>query len=486
MKSCLFLNRVALLSAFILTSSILPTFGADVAWEGYFRTRYNLFYNIDLDRDATPKLRQFNDLRFRLNPTFFVSDKVRVRTSLNFFDGVLGDNPFRATTYGNPATTQNRLIDSDENNAVVGGGINTRTSMGGVAAPEGYSDTSDLTPLQLRRIWGEFDLPYGTIKVGRMPVHLGMGIYANAGDETHQEVGTTRDRIMFDTSFGPYYVRPGLSWRSEGSLDNGGDDYIEYFFHFGRMTDVQEVGLYLSYNSQNKSTSTTEGGSADTTSADAANLKSSYWAFDFYVQQKFEPVNLQAEILLVSGKYAGKNIMAINSAARAEFTLSPKTKFMIEPGYSSGTSESDLAAGDIKSMAFNRDYNVSLLVFEEALPGGLYTKDSTGTVTSSATATSPHAGAIANAFYGRLRLDYDATSFFKPSINVVMPVAATKTNEMAGRWYGVEYDIMTTWPMDKYWSAYLDWGHFIPNKAYERISSGHSVILMRGGITATF
>lgn len=479
MKYCLSLSIVGFFFVFSLICSTTQTEAVDVAWEGYFRARGNMFYNLDLDRDQTPQMRNFTDMRFRVNPSFFISDKVRVRSSLNFFDGVLGQHPLRRNAYNNPALTNSRLLDPAETNTVVGRPdvSDLFISQGGATSPEGMTDSTQLTPLYLRRVWGEFDMPYGTIKIGRMPNNFGLGIFANAGDDPDQENGSSRDRIMFDTSFGPYYVRPGAGWLVEGALDRGQDDFLEYFFIFGRKNEIQDIGMYLSFNQQNRSTNAlgTEGES----------IKTAYWAFDFYFQNQFDPVNLSTEVVLISGKYVGKNILALNAAARAEFKFGDdKWKLLIEPGYSSGTSESDLLDGDIKTFAFSRDYDVSLLVFEEALPGGRATKNSAGTVTAGATA--PHSGAISNAMYGRIKLSLDAASFFKPSLNIIAPFAAKLPKEAGGRFYGVEYDLLTDWPFMKYWSAQFALGHFIPGSFYDKISRSHSAMIVRGGITAQF
>jgi hypothetical protein len=42
----------------------------DVGYDGYFRSRGNFQYNLDLDRDQGSAIRGFTDIRFRLNPTF--------------------------------------------------------------------------------------------------------------------------------------------------------------------------------------------------------------------------------------------------------------------------------------------------------------------------------------------------------------------------------------------------------------------------------
>lgn len=473
-------------SAFSLAVCLLfvarSTPALDVKYDGYFRSRGNFYNNLDLDRKRSPANRAYTDLRFRLDPTFYLSDKIRVKTSLNFIDGPLGGNPFRGQPYNNPAESYNRLIDPNEAEAIIGRPDSTysdsKTAYSGIYAGDGQVDSSGLSSLQVRRVWGEFDMSFGTLKIGRMPNHWGMGIFANAGDDPYQEVGSTRDRIVFDTSFGSYYIRPGAGWLIEGALDQADDDFYEFFTQFGRKSENQDIGIYLSHTTQDGSQIPPTGTSAFT------NTETSYWAFDFYAQRDFSVVNLMAETALLSGKYMGRDLVALNAAVRADWKSNSRWSMLTEAGYSSGTSRSDTANNDIKTFAFSRDYDISLLVFEEALPGGKYTRQSNGTYSS--TPTSPHSGAISNAIYGRVRIAHDTEEYFKPALNIVVPMAAKETASTQGALYGVEYDLITLWPINSYWTADLSFGHFIPGAFYEGVSRSNSAYLVRAGVLAKF
>ncbi len=471
MKSSL---RLQIVTWGLVLFSNLSVFAVDVAWEGYVRSRGNYFYNLDLNRDSGPNNKAYTDLRIRLNPSFFVTDKFRIKTSLNFLDGTLGDNPSRVTAYSNPAQSPEPLLSHNNTELNIGRSISalSSSSRGGILVPDGYIETTDLTPLQVRRAWAEFDLPYGTLKLGRMPHEIGMGIYANAGDEVDQEVGTTRDRILFDTAFGPYYVRPGIGWLTEGALERGADDFIEYFFHFGRKTENEDISIYLSYNNQGNYRSNDV-----TNKSEYFDRGSHYWVFDFYAQHKFELVDLRAEVVLFSGRAVGKELLAVNTAAKANWMLG-KLNLLTEAGFSSGTDESNLANNEIKTVAFNRDYNVALILFEEALPSSL----------SDGVATAPHSGAISNAAYGRLKFSFDVAPFFNPQLNIVVPVSHKSPIGGAGHIYGGEYDLITLWPINNYFTADFSFGHFIPIEYYEDFTNNknHSALLFRGGITAKF
>ncbi len=466
---------------FCLMTTTTFVYAVDVTYNGYFRSRGNYQYNLDLDRSNSPNIRAFTDFRFRLDPSFFITDKIRIRSSLNFLDGHLGDQPYRVNPHNNPAQSHNRLLGLADSEALVGKSTNPQSSYGGIYAADGAVQSSGLTPIQLRRAWAEIEIPFGLIKAGRMPNHFGMGLFANAGDEPYQEVGSSRDRIAFETAFGPYYVQPGVGWLYEGYLDQSADDVYEYFLIFGRKTEREDLGFYLSYQSQDSAGATDPNGVA--TNGSVGGLDTSYWAFDFYGMGKFELATLMGEVVLFSGKFLGRDLLALNSAVRADWNLG-KWKLLNEVGYSSGTSDSDVTNNEIKTFAFSRDYDIALIIFEEALPGGPSLKNSSGAESGSASA--PHSGAVANAVYARLRFGYDVADFFQPYVNVVLPYAMNQAGGAGGKFYGVEYDLMTLWPINPHWEAEFSFGHLIPGSFYDQVSKSQSAVLMRLGITAKF
>jgi len=463
------LKSVLLLSILISSPQL---FAVGVDMDGYFRSRYNLHYNLDLDSSVKPQMRNFADFRFRLNPEFLITDQIRVRTSFNIVDGVLGDAPFRGVAHSNPATQKDSLLNEGTDSSVgqpIASANMTNWVYGGVQAPDAASRTANLTPVQLRRAWLEWESDFGVFKAGRMPYHFGLGILGNAGDHPDQEIGSTRDRIVFETGFGNYYLAPGVGWQQEGILDRGSDDYYEYFFVLGRKEENQEIAMYVSYLALDKPNNAATNGSFVSTST-------SYWILDIYGRNKFSFADVGVEAVLFAGDYLGKSLFALNAAAKAEWKPAAGLYLLTEVGFSSGTSQSDVNKNDIKTYAFNRDYNISMIVFEEALPGGQLGTNS----------TAPHSGAISNAIYLRGKVGYEVTSFFHPYLNWVIPYAAKRAPNSGGRFYGVEYNIITLWPFNEYVSGDLSFAHFLPGGVYDNVSESKSSILLRAGVDVRF
>jgi len=145
------------------------------------------------------------NMRFRLEPTFNVSEHVRIRAQIDFLDNhVLGSSPssyfydpngqYPATFFGN--------------SRVVSNGNDPRLA------------TPYVSP---KRVWGEVQTPVGLLSFGRMPSAWGLGIMANAGGGLDDDFGDSVDRIQFalppvSTPVGRLAFVPILDFDYEGVL----------------------------------------------------------------------------------------------------------------------------------------------------------------------------------------------------------------------------------------------------------------------------
>lgn len=469
------LQKFYVIFLLLLCSWATESLAVGVDYSGYFRFRQNYYHNLNLDRDRSPNWRNFGDFRFRLNPSFYVTDEVRIHSSLNFMDGIFGGNELRAHSFGNPATRNHpsfsdpagpvgRAIPQEEQSSWV---------YGGAYAPDAAAADRDLTPIQLRRAWAEVDLPFGILKAGRMPFHFGLGIFGNSGDGVDQEIGSTRDRVVFETTFGSYFIRPGFGWFFEGLLDSGNDDAHEFFLELGQETELRSLGLYLANLSQSS-------GSAN--SGAFAGEKTNYWVIDLYGRRSFEQLTAEAEVALFTGTFAGKKLFAVNAVTRASWERA-RFASSFELGLSTGTSDSDANQNKLRSFAFNRDYNIALLVFNEALPGG---DRLAGEADNEVRASAPHSGAISNTLYSKLKFKYEMASYFHPELHLIAPFALEQSNQAGGKFYGFEYNIVTNWPITRHVTGNISLAHFIPSSFYKNVSRSQSAILARAGFNVVF
>lgn len=145
--------------------------------DGYYRVRGYAFYDL-YEGQAAPGTYMTHRIRLQPQLAYETEEKKSAKffMQLNLLDGVVfGDNESAASTAlfaGDPTYT----------------GI----------------DGTEVTPIKVSRVWTEFSVPIGLVRVGRQASNWGMGLLANGGDgfdDTFGEnqYGSTYDRVIFAT-----------------------------------------------------------------------------------------------------------------------------------------------------------------------------------------------------------------------------------------------------------------------------------------------
>ncbi|HEY6005428.1 MAG TPA: TIGR04551 family protein [Anaeromyxobacter sp.] len=188
--------------------------------DGYMRVRGQLMVNLSLtgkpdasghflfpvplqNPGSRDSLNTAN-MRFRLEPTLNVSEHVRVKSQIDFFDNyVLGssnsalyddpNSPYPVPFYGS-----SRVVSTND-------------------------PRTDRPAISAKRAWAEVQTPVGLLGFGRMPSEWGMGILANAGGGIDDDFGDTVDRIQFalpavSTPIGRLTFVPMIDFDNEGPL----------------------------------------------------------------------------------------------------------------------------------------------------------------------------------------------------------------------------------------------------------------------------
>jgi uncharacterized protein (TIGR04551 family) len=293
------------------------------------------------------------NMRFRLTPELHLSDNLRVLSQIDMLDNlVLGSTP---SGYSNVPSANG------------GYAVSPRSGY----SPLGFYDESEAPPsagvnssndsIRVKRAWGEYSMPVGEIRFGRMPFHWGLGMMFNAGDGHDDDAQSTVDRIQLITGLKPLdlYVSAAWDFPNEGvtsdslALPNPEpydlgqlDDVDQYVFSIVRKKTPQlerqsltrgelvlNGGLQLIYRHQTlandrSSTIDDEGNVNDTTGqcvlagaeAGAAALgcpvaaayqTGSYvrrganaWIPDLWLELKYQKFRFAAEVATVQGSIA--------------------------------------------------------------------------------------------------------------------------------------------------------------------------------------
>lgn len=157
----------------------VPREKTEVDLSGYFRTRGEGLYNLDLDRGLTPsgkplfpvsqadpkaQMLTHWDMRLRTDVALYApGSMVAVKARFDVFDNLaLGSMPEGVPS---AVTTQRTSPDA----------------------------------IRVRRAYGELLLPFGFLTAGRMGTHWGLGMVANGGDCLDCDSSDASDRIAFVT-----------------------------------------------------------------------------------------------------------------------------------------------------------------------------------------------------------------------------------------------------------------------------------------------
>ena len=162
---------------------------------GYFRVRFDVMDNHDLNHGPTPSTGQplfptatsgeggpltSANMRLRLEPLIRVGWGVTLQARFDFLDNVvLGSTP-----EGLPASVQ----------APMSGGSTMMVS------PRAGAN-AEVDSVQVKRVWGDVALPFGVLSVGRMGalVDWGTGFFINSGNGIDCDRGDVGDRVSFAT-----------------------------------------------------------------------------------------------------------------------------------------------------------------------------------------------------------------------------------------------------------------------------------------------
>ncbi|WNG29863.1 TIGR04551 family protein [Cystobacter fuscus] len=246
--------------------------------DGYFRLRPNLYNQFDLGKQPerrlfpSPRTNEHTqsgaDMRLRLEPTFNISEEVRVKAQFDVLDNLLlGSTP--STSFPSDGYYLFDLFNDRQ----------TSPRAGLNALRDAFS---------VREVYGEVSTPVGLLRFGRMNAHWGLGLLRNDGNCLECDYGDQVDRVMFVTEpLEGFYVTPMFEFNNEGryAYPNGPDsepvdvsktdDVHSFVLAVARRDTPQQVkakldnnqgvlnyGLHVSYRSQQSSSEGLNGSGA--------------------------------------------------------------------------------------------------------------------------------------------------------------------------------------------------------------------------------
>src|SRR5207302_5125149 len=140
------------------------------------------------------------NMRFRFEPTFNISEEVRIKMQVDALDNVImGSNPDYAFSRNLSYARDPFSVFSD-------------SQVPPSSAINGLTDS-----IAVKRIYGEVSTPVGLLRFGRMGSNWGLGMLHNDGNCLDCDYGDTVDRIQFVAEpISGWYIVPGIDFNVEG------------------------------------------------------------------------------------------------------------------------------------------------------------------------------------------------------------------------------------------------------------------------------
>jgi len=154
------------------------------------------------------------NMRLRYEPTLHLSERIQLRLQADVLDNfVLGSNPDGALA--RPDVPMVVFSDSQQPSAA------------------GVNDVRDT--LRVKRAYAWWRIPFGELRVGRMPNHWGLGMVHNAGLDEDSDYGDSVDRFEFLTQLFGLYLQGSMDWISEGAITASAGE------PFGQPRDLSQL-----------------------------------------------------------------------------------------------------------------------------------------------------------------------------------------------------------------------------------------------------
>jgi hypothetical protein len=245
----------------------------------------------------------------------------------------------------------------------------------GTTTPSSRTDSNTLSnqqptsDLQVSELYMSINQEFGSLLLGRAPVHFGLGITHNAGMGPYDHWIETRDIVGYKFYVGNLFIMPSISKVKDGELRQG-DDITDQTLHFEYSNPDTGNLLGLFYETR-KSTI----GSNDTPLAPlGASSKTTHFnttSYNIIFGKTFESFDFKVEGAFKSGSTglansSGAEVHLNGFAVVSEFNLNrdESTVWNIKFGTASGDNPS---TESFEGYMLNRNYDIAMLMFNHPM-----------------------------------------------------------------------------------------------------------------------
>jgi len=412
-----------------LTVALVPTArAADVDFEGFYRARARAFSSLSIDplNGDSEGLSQYIQHRAVLRPRFVVNDQIAFFMDIRALDGVTwGDRPTPITDISGQVDP---MVFTDQLEPAVDG-------------------NDGRAGLSVWRAWSELRFGDHTVRVGRMPLNWGRGVWWNDGLGLVSDYGDSADRVQWEGLFDEVYASVAVDVSHSG--------------FWGAQDDTYAVNGMIAYRDE-----TINAGLAGQIKV-TPNPSVSVFTADASMDATIGLIDVSAEIVAHFGggdlDTGATNVRIASGGGVVEGGVGfDWATVSLIAGLATGDQDPNDATQS--TFAFDPDYNVGVLLFEQALPtfaATLPTSDNGGRDASRAVLGTR----IQNAIFLRpsIRRTFADKVEVEGSLLYARAAAVPSTTAYSGRrTYGYELDASARWVGTEHVDLALTGAVFLP------------------------
>lgn len=374
-----------------------PALSAEVQFEGFYRARGRAFTSLSIDPDLPSSVAPMGWIQHRayLAPRFLISDKASVHMEFRGLDGLAwGSLPVAEPDTSAFPTNDLRTLDIAFTDDLRGGNFSETDGRPGTGAN-----------FELWRAYAEIKGNLGTFRFGRMPIHWGLGVWQNDGSGLSADFGDSADRVQWERPFGDVFLRGALEVDAYGLSDRDARDIYGGTFAVAYRDEKLDIGA----NVQLKRASggrTATGADQEPFTVVTASAAMEYETGPLHVGAEFVGRFGSGQL----GEVPQATVTSAGGVIAADLEIGKPT-LSADLGFATG--DGDYTDSTFSTFAFDRDYNIGILLFEQPAPivQGPNGPDLSQTLMGNG---------ISNALFGRAGVEYPLPEDITATANVAI------------------------------------------------------------------
>ncbi len=437
-----------MLTAFLITILVNNVFAVDVNWSGSYRSEW---VEVESTSLANPKLRKSYLLNhFNLNPKIIAGDGIYIMGKFE----VLPNSQYPNSQMGQVWGPGVRSGGASSTNAMDSNVMNT---------------TQGSTQLRVSQLYLNINQEYGSLLLGRAPLHFGTGMSHNAGNSAFDHWNDIQDLVGYKFVVGNTYLMPIISKVYDENPQQGSDITDQIFIvQYEHPESGSSIGMF---NQNRSGKSGINDAPIDALNGDHIGGGFSYRNINVYFAKTFENFDFKLEGGFLKGSSgvfnaSGEDI-SLNSygvAFELNTLKAPKYNWSIKAGVASGD---DPNTRDFEGYGFNKNYDLAFLMFNHRLGQMDFLKTKVwGSSTNTATALDDET--ISNALYLSPTVSVAVTDKIelKHTVTMARLLQSVNLTNVNSKEFGFEYDLTAIYsPQDRVqWINQL--GLLMPGSAF--------------------